>query len=64
MQVQTVDKPMCFKCDCGEQFLLAVWKLVKERDLLVVRYLNNHQQFAYCPFCGGKTAGMRMEVQP
>lgn len=63
MQVKTVEKPMCFKCDCGEQYILGVWKKVPERDLLVIRFLNNINQFRHCPWCGSKMSSKNMEVE-
>lgn len=66
MKFATVDKPLYFACDCGEQFMLGVWKYIEKDDTIVVKFINNSNQFFCCPFCGGKMSSkeMRMEHGP
>lgn len=63
MKIHVVEKPMFFKCECGEQFILGMWRLIPADNVAVVRFLNRHEQFTCCPFCGGKTKNMTMEVE-
>lgn len=56
------EKPRLFICDCGEQFMLATWKYIQKDDTTVVRWINNKNQFAYCPFCAGRMRDREMEV--
>jgi len=63
MRIHTVEKPMMFKCQCGEQFIIGMWRKLERDSALVVRFLNKHTQFTCCPFCGGRMSGMSMEVE-
>ena len=63
MKTVVTEKPMYFECDCGERFILGVWKLQQENSLMVVRFLNNNQQFHCCPFCGGRMSSKDMVMQ-
>lgn len=63
MKAHIVGIPAPFKCECGEQFILAKW----EKDtygLMHITMLFSDGEFRVCPFCGGKDGVRREEIVP
>ena len=64
MKITVINRPMMFSCDCGENYLLGLWKIIEKDNTMVVRFIVNNNEFAYCPFCGGRMSSKEMRVQP
>ena len=62
MKIAVTNKPMCFECECGERYLIGLWKVIEKDATMVVRFIVNKNEFAYCPFCGGGMKSKEMRV--
>ena len=63
MKISVINKPMAFECDCGENYIIGIWKVIERDNTMVVRFIVNKNEFAYCPFCGGRMSGKEMRVR-
>lgn len=60
MKAHVIGVPKPFKCECGEQFVLATWKKDKFSRHYDIDFVSFPGEMPYCPFCGGR-GGIKVE---